>query len=211
MKKVLLALALSSLSGLASASFVPTDYDSEFAGYVVSAAELFSIKDSDGSDDDILASLYLENAGLSATNSFGIYQAGNKDNKLALFTGADSVGKSRAAQWSDADTVSTKYGSANGINLNSFGFYLNNGSETFYSEKALNSDGLDHMLAFYVEHLLLGPDYIVSFEDLSGLGDQDFDDMVVGVHDVKAVPLPAAVWMFGSALMGFLGLSRRKI
>lgn len=27
---------------------------------------------------------------------------------------------------------------------------------------------------------------------------------------VSAVPLPAAVWMFGSGLMGFLGLSKRK-
>lgn len=30
------------------------------------------------------------------------------------------------------------------------------------------------------------------------------------ISSVAAVPLPAAVWMFGSGLMGFLGLSKRK-
>ena len=28
--------------------------------------------------------------------------------------------------------------------------------------------------------------------------------------DVSAVPVPAAVWLFGSGLMGLLGLARRK-
>jgi hypothetical protein len=41
-----------------------------------------------------------------------------------------------------------------------------------------------------------------------GFGDADYDDMVVRV-DVSAVPLPATVWLFGSALIGFIGMSRR--
>ena len=41
-----------------------------------------------------------------------------------------------------------------------------------------------------------------------GYGDVDFDDMVVRV-DVSAVPLPATVWLFGTALLGFIGISRR--
>ncbi len=36
------------------------------------------------------------------------------------------------------------------------------------------------------------------------------EEMVVGVSDASAVPLPAAVWLFGSALMGLVGVSRRK-
>jgi len=41
-----------------------------------------------------------------------------------------------------------------------------------------------------------------------GYGDSDFDDMVVRV-DVSAVPVPAAFWLFGTALIGFIGMSRR--
>jgi hypothetical protein len=41
-----------------------------------------------------------------------------------------------------------------------------------------------------------------------GAGDKDFDDMLVRV-DVSAVPVPAAFWLFGTALIGFIGISRR--
>jgi len=42
-----------------------------------------------------------------------------------------------------------------------------------------------------------------------GFGDHDFDDMVVKV-EVSPVPLPATVWLFGTALIGFVGMSRRR-
>ena len=42
-----------------------------------------------------------------------------------------------------------------------------------------------------------------------GFGDADFDDMVVRVDAVSAVPVPAAFWLFGTALIGFIGMSRR--
>ena len=35
-----------------------------------------------------------------------------------------------------------------------------------------------------------------------------FDNIVV--NPVSPVPLPAAVWLFGSALIGFVGLGRRR-
>jgi hypothetical protein len=42
-----------------------------------------------------------------------------------------------------------------------------------------------------------------------GFGDSDFDDMVVKV-EVSAVPIPAAIWLFGSALIGMFGFSKRR-
>jgi len=42
-----------------------------------------------------------------------------------------------------------------------------------------------------------------------GFGDTDYDDMVVKVEAFSAVPVPAAIWLFGTALIGFVGLSRR--
>jgi hypothetical protein len=36
------------------------------------------------------------------------------------------------------------------------------------------------------------------------------DDAAVGVFLVRVVPIPAAVWLFGSGLIGLIGIARRK-
>ena len=42
-------------------------------------------------------------------------------------------------------------------------------------------------------------------------GDSDFDDMLVRADfRVAAVPVPAAVWLFGSGLLGLIGMARRR-
>jgi len=40
--------------------------------------------------------------------------------------------------------------------------------------------------------------------------DQGYYAWAVYSGDVSAVPVPAAVWLFGSGLMGLVGLDRRK-
>ena len=35
------------------------------------------------------------------------------------------------------------------------------------------------------------------------------NDEAIAIGDIAAVPLPSAVWLFGSALLGFIGFSRR--
>ncbi len=53
-------------------------------------------------------------------------------------------------------------------------------------------------------------DYILGFND-SWTGDADFDDFVVGINfKPSVVPLPAAAWLFGSALFGFMMVSNRR-
>lgn len=53
-------------------------------------------------------------------------------------------------------------------------------------------------------------DYILGFND-SWTGDADFDDFVVGINFTPSVvPLPAAAWLFGSALFGFVMVSNRR-
>lgn len=53
-------------------------------------------------------------------------------------------------------------------------------------------------------------DYILGFND-SYTGDADFDDFVVGINfKPSVVPLPAAAWLFGSALFGFMMVSNRR-
>ena len=41
-----------------------------------------------------------------------------------------------------------------------------------------------------------------------GFGDADYDDMFIKVEAVSAVP--GAIWLFGTALVGFIGLSRKR-
>jgi hypothetical protein len=48
----------------------------------------------------------------------------------------------------------------------------------------------------------------LGFDDRQG-GHIDYDDMVVRVSAVSAVPVPAAIWLFGTALIGFVGMSRK--
>lgn len=56
-------------------------------------------------------------------------------------------------------------------------------------------------------------DYILGFNDAYA-GDADYDDFVVGVNfrtaNVSAVPIPAAGWLFGTALIGFMFISNRQ-
>lgn len=51
-------------------------------------------------------------------------------------------------------------------------------------------------------------DYILGFND-GFKGDADYDDFVVGVK-LSPVPLPAAAWLFASALFGFVTVSNRR-
>ena len=46
----------------------------------------------------------------------------------------------------------------------------------------------------------------ITFADLGGQGGPELK-MVV---DIQAVPVPAAVWLFGSGLIGLVGVARRK-
>jgi len=67
-----------------------------------------------------------------------------------------------------------------------FGFYIDSGPAgtpptQFYTQTALNPDDLDHALVF--PNKKIGEEYstgyIVAFEDLSGLGDADYDDRIL--------------------------------
>ena len=47
------------------------------------------------------------------------------------------------------------------------------------------------------------------FETNSGTGTWFIDDVSVGLSDVSQVPVPAALFMFAPALLGFMGLRRK--
>jgi hypothetical protein len=52
---------------------------------------------------------------------------------------------------------------------------------------------------------------IVGFNDNGlSLGDADYDDIIVALQPISPVPIPASIWLFGTALLGFAGLVRKR-
>jgi hypothetical protein len=109
------------------------------------------------------------------------------------------------------------------------GFYLESvsgsGTNTFFSEPGLNSDELDHLIAYDLS--ILGSISVVAdfgsgettvnfanpvllgWEDLVGGGDNDFDDTIY-LADVTPVPVPASIFFFGAGLLGLGCMIRRN-
>lgn len=51
---------------------------------------------------------------------------------------------------------------------------------------------------------------IVGFNDNGlSLGDADYDDIIIALQPMSAVPIPAAAFLFAPALLGFMGLRRK--
>ena len=62
--------------------------------------------------------------------------------------------------------------------------------------------------------LIAGPDVsggvTVEFTAICGADEGCFSNLAIDNVTVSAVPVPAAVWLFGSGLVGLIGLARRK-
>jgi Domain of unknown function (DUF4114)/PEP-CTERM motif len=178
------------------------------------------------------ATILLELAGNASTNSFGLYDLSNPANRLSIFSGSDTAGADAVIQLTVVNgtdwlvTVQGSSGPSTSITLHqaAFGFYLGTAQYgSFYSETSRNTDGMDHMYAYAGTNtpFLSGPlapsvfstgDYILAWEDLpASNSDRDYQDFVVDVMNVSPVPLPSALWLLGSGLVGFFGVSRRKL
>lgn len=173
--------------------------------------------------------ILLELAGNATTNVFGVYDLNDPSSQLTIFDGADSTGDQailRLRQTVNGWRVSVQeVGSTTWthqfISTSAFGFYLNvQGQGTFYSDTSSNADGVDHLYAYqgtgtaFLTGELAGEffsrqDYILAWEDLLGGGDGDYQDFVAVVQDITPVPLPTAVWLMMSGLVGLAGVSRR--
>jgi len=106
-------------------------------------------------------------------------------------------------------------GTEEGILDNSFGQLLNTSFNTFFGA-AGDFDIMDinfTAVGSGVSNLALSESSLWVFaDDLGGYyGDQiTFDPATVQVASVSAVPIPAAVWLFGSGLIGLAGVARRS-
>ena len=167
--------------------------------------------------------MIIELAGQAGTNTFGVYDTSNSNNFVELFNGGASAGSQVV--------MSIKLDGSVHINLadtltdfagNNFGYYLDIGNDRFFSDTALNGDAADHMLAYQGtgDNIQIATnaagdwtpnEYVLAWEDVTGgAADFDYNDMVMIVESVQPVPVPAAVWLFGSGLIGLVGVARRR-
>lgn len=90
------------------------------------------------------------------------------------------------------------------------------GAPLWSSRSDDNADSLDHMVTWQIRsdsHEDLHGAFVIAWEDLYGGGDRDFNDLVLLVKGdvaLAAVPIPAALWLFGSGLLGLLAATRRR-
>jgi len=209
--------------------FDPSPFDSPFHDAIAADdAQAFQLTDRSGISGDATAFLFMEFAGYHSTNTFGLYDytiapdgTVTVTDTLQVFNGADGG----MGNTFDSTVISFDFGTGIATNLwttatamidDTFGFYLGvpNESATWYTHTVLNSDAVDHVYSYDVrgtlsEVVLLGSDVVLAWEDLTGGGDKDYRDFVVGISDVRPVPAPATIALFGLGILVFA--ARRKV
>ena len=147
-------------------------------------------------DANLVAFILLESAGFANENVFGIYSAYDPQQKLQLFAGSDSPTDMTTVKFNATAGTAENLQTGQTANIGKFfGFYLTtpqNGGITYYTDLTRNPDSLEHGLIFntsgFTGVIENDPDTVIAFEDFLGLGDRDYNDMVVGI--INAVPLP---------------------
>jgi hypothetical protein len=146
-------------------------------------------------DANVVAFILLESAGFANENILGIYSAYDPQQKLQLFSGSDSPADMTIVVFDSTAGTARNMQTGQMANIEEFfGFYLTtpqNGGITYYTDLTRNPDLSEHGLIYntsgFAGVIEGDPDTVIAFEDFLGLGDSDYNDMVVGI--TNAVPL----------------------
>jgi hypothetical protein len=165
--------------------------------------------------------------------AFGVFDASNPNNRVALFSGNSEDGYTAALQINrngavtvsirdaNEDLVTTR--NANFASGNNFGFYLDTkgANGTFYSIPGLNGDTQGHMAAFQGNNrdtlqignsapgLFTSDEYILAWEDTAFPGsDGDYNDFVSIIESVSPTSptAPPPTTVPEPAVIGIFGL-----
>jgi len=173
-----------------------------------------------GSSGQAATTMIIEIAGNETTNVFGIYELGNPGNQAIVFDGAATDGTTATVKIDIFGKVTVDNVLKATFTNGTFGFFMDTTTANegiFYSDTGLNTDGFDHMRAYQgkgtdvvqigstLPGVWLTNEFVLAWEDLSGGGDKDWNDMALMVESVTPVPIPGAV------LLGILGLSAAGI
>jgi hypothetical protein len=139
-------------------------------------------------------------------------------NNLGMTVNGVSTGTTGLNNQSSSFGDSLNLGYANAGDVIVFTLDVTNTGSTWYSNKTLNADNANHVYAVdYSGDEFIPVGAYVAFEDLAKFGSPDSDfnyldhQFVVGnVTAAPAVPVPAAAWLFGSALLGLAGVTRSR-
>ncbi|OQW78660.1 MAG: exosortase [Proteobacteria bacterium ST_bin11] len=149
------------------------------------------------------------NAGTFAAGSGNLYSFSVTQRFTASLSGSTNNEPLRAALQFETWGVQMDY---NSLLLN--GVAPTFATQTFYDDGYESSFGPVELVQYLAYWDLSGPasNYLFSFNSAGhslSLG-QVAIDIGPSTAPITAVPLPAAVWLFGAGLMGFLGLNRKK-
>ena len=142
----------------------------------------------------------------------------NMDGKVTFFYIAAESGYSNS--FTGASSMSENNESFNWDGWNSFSIDVSSGDVLDFNFNSASSSALspvDNYSGSNLEGLGImssttTPDLVLAYNDnYRGYIDSDFDDMLVRAKfTATVVPIPAAAWLFGSGLLGLIGLARRR-
>lgn len=215
LQQVFDSITVSPVAGSSSVNVATDEIDDNHDSY-------WSITGTGGS----LTTMLIELAGFEQNNSFGIFDLSDPSNTVQLFAGSNNAGDQVSLSITSTGDVYVNF-SDTGTDFygNNFGFYLDatiDGQSIWYSDTLLNSDQLDHMVAYQgknIDTIQIDPwapglwtncEYALAFEDLdASISDFDYTDMVVMVESVHPTPEPGTIFLLSLGLLG-CGVSLKK-
>lgn len=175
--------------------------------------------------------VYFVGEGAGYHNSLGFNTAGegvSSGNPLLVFPDVSSpTTYMSSSSGTGKRTASEPLMPGDFVNLGTFGagtqldFFLisngvNGGKDVFSTESQINPDHINHVVSFAQVD---SPYILISFEDMKGGGDKDYNDAVFAVYLGKAnvqallgvpAPEPGFIWLVVAGCGGWLYRTRRK-